>query len=323
MSWVAIATTVVSVAGSAYAASQSGSGSGEYEAPKPSLTENTLMEEQLGTIRQAKQTYEKLDPLILQSMGLVAEGGTPGHYETKELRDADNDRIMQQVWVPGTVGNYRKMTQDEILAAMSPTEKGAYDILGLQQERQIKALKGELPVSPALEAEIEKQKTGLVENLAGRLGPNWQTTTAGIQTMSEFNKNASLLREEARRSEIAQGAGQTLAGQEAQQGAALGKQAQYNTYGQQLFPLLGAQSAAQQPYQYYSGLQNQANAANATASAQQQAGLMSGLGSLAGAGISAYGTYQGLQAQQQTPYYGGNTMPISGGPGGAGLLGSY
>ena len=307
---VAAIGTVATTAASVYAASQSGGG-GEYEAAVPSLAENTMMEENLATIRQARQTYEALDPSILQTMGIVSEGGTPGHYEWQEVRDADNDRIQQKVWIPASGQTYRKMTEQEKIAGMSPTEKGAYDILGLQQERQIKALKGELPVSPALEAEIEKQKAGLIENLSGRLGPNWQTSTAGIQTMSEFNKTAGLLREEARRGEIAQGAGQTLAGQEAQQGAAIAKQTALGNYANRLLPSTGAATDAMQPYQYYAGLQNQASASNAQASAQQQAGLMGGLGQLAGAGLSAYGTYAGLKAQQ--PYY----------YVGAGLLGSY
>lgn len=320
---VPIIAAAVSAAGS-YAAAKAGSKGGEVEAAVPSLTENTMMEENLATIRQAKQTYEALDPQILQSMGLVAENVTPGHYETKEIRDADNDRIQTKVWIPATTGGYRKMTEEERIAAMSPTEKGAYDILGLQQERQVRALKGELPVSPALEAEIEKQKSGLIEGLSSRLGPNWQTSTAGIQTMSEFEKTTGLLREEARRGEIAQGAGQALAGQEAQQGAALAKQTALGNYASRLLPSAGVATAAMQPYQYYAGLQNEAAMSNAQTSAQQQAGLMGGLGSLAGAGISAYGTYKGLQAQQPY-YYGnyGNTTTISGGPGGAGLLGSY
>jgi len=316
MSWVATAVTVVGAAATAYASSQGGDGGGgEYEAPEPTAEEKELMQEQLASIRETKQTYAKLDPLLLESMG-IKEEGTPGHYETKTrwqelVRGHITKTVPEQYqkWVPGET-TYRRMTEEESIAAMSPTEKGAYDILGLQQERQIKALKGELPVSPALEAEIEKQKAGLIENLSGRLGPNWQTSTAGIQTMNEFEKSAGLLREEARRSEIAQGAGQTLAGQEAQQGAALAKQTAYGNYANRMLPLTGAATDAMQPYQYYAGLQNQAAQYNAQASAAQQAGLMGGLGQLAGAGLSAYGTYAGLKAQQ--PYSGG-----------AGLLGSY
>ena len=321
MSWVATAVTVVGAAATAYASSQGGDGGG-YEAPEPTAEEKELMQEQLASIRETKQTYAKLDPLLLESMG-IKEESTPGHYETKTRYVTKRERrqgLVQsfhtvtvpeqyQEWVPGET-TYRRMTEEESIAAMSPTEKGAYDILGLQQERQIKALKGELPVSPALEAEIEKKKAGLIENLSGRLGPNWQTSTAGIQTMSEFNKTAGLLREEARRGEIAQGAGQTLAGQEAQQGAALAKQTAYGNYANRMLPLTGAATDAMQPYQYYAGLQNQAAQYNAQASAAQQAGLMGGLGQLAGAGLSAYGTYAGLKAQQ--PYSGG-----------AGLLGSY
>lgn len=69
-------------------------------------------------------------------------------------------------------------------------------------ENALKAAKGELPVSPALEAELAKQRTGIGEQLSRRLGSNWQASTPGIQSMGEFDKNAGILREEARRGQM-------------------------------------------------------------------------------------------------------------------------
>jgi len=66
-------------------------------------------------------------------------------------------------------------------------------------ERELKAIKGELPVSPALERSIGEQKQLLEEQLSAKLGPNWRQTTPGIQALSEFEKRAEDLREAARR----------------------------------------------------------------------------------------------------------------------------
>lgn len=243
-----------------------GGSSTTVEAPKPSNEETQLMQQQLEILKQSRAEQELIKPYVMQSMGLTQET------------------------TPEGVTSYRRLTEEERLASMTPVEKSAYEALGLQQERQIKALKGLLPVSPALESEIEKSGLDLKEDLSRRLGSNWQLTTSGTQASSEFDKKAGLLREEARRGEINTGTGLMLsqmgymgANQQAQQGA-------YTGYGQRLFPLTEAYGQAQQPYQYYAGLMNRANIANAQSSSAGSAGLLGGLGSLAGAGASIYGS---------------------------------
>lgn len=230
---------------------------GDVNVPGPTAQEVELQQIQLDTIKKQNAYYAQMEPYILQNMGYKKDSS----------------------------GNIVAMTDAEKYNAMSEVDKGTYDINKLMLERQKNALEGKLPVSPALENELAKQKTDLEAYLSRKLGSNWANSTPGIQALAEFNKNAETLREEARTGQITSGEQLLLAGLQGQQ------QAQnYATSSAASFPsfnsgLVGLSSQAQQPYQYYNGLALQANMANA----QNSAGLMQGLGSLAGTGLMAKG----------------------------------
>ena len=223
------------------------------EAPKPSGEELALMQEQLTILRQQRSESEMIKPFMLKTMGLVEEAGA-----------------------------FRSMTEEERLAGMTPNELLAQKALTLSQERQIAALEGKLPVSPALEEGLARQEKMLRENLSRSLGAGWETTTPGIQSLGEFQQRAGLLREEARRGEIAGGTGLILAQREYLTGEKGAQQTGYVGLGQRLFPTFGAYGQAMQPYQYQRGMELQARIATAQAEAQEQAGLYGGLGSLTG-----------------------------------------
>jgi len=223
------------------------------KAPKPSKEELSLMREQLSILQQTRVETEMLKPFVLETMGLVEEGAS-----------------------------YRRMTEEERLARMTPTERLSQEALTLTQQRQIAALKGELPVSPALEADIASQEKTLREGLSRSLGTGWETTTPGIQALSEFQKRSGLLREEARRGEIAGGTGLVLSQMGYRTAEEEAQRAGYTGFGQRLFPTFGAYGQAMQPYQYQRGMELQARIATAQAEAQEQAGLYGGLGSLTG-----------------------------------------
>jgi len=201
-----------------------------------------------------------------------------------------------------------RLTEEQQLAQMSPEEQRSYRTNKLMQERQQMALEGKLPVSPAMEAEIKGQEEALRETLTRKLGSDWMTSTPGQQAWSEFQKNAGLLREEARRGQITTGEGLLMA----REGLGLQQQGYTSDAYSQLYGL-GAQrtatyanipyrtsgllqgyAQAQQPYQYYTGLQTQANIARAQARAQERAGLYGGIGSAAGSAFGAYALYAGL-----------------------------
>lgn len=93
----------------------------------------------------------------------------------------------------------RRMTDEERLASMTPTERADYEIQRKLQQRQLDALEGKLPVSPALESTLQTEQEGLENELAQKLGPGWRLSTPATTKLGEFKKRADLVREEARR----------------------------------------------------------------------------------------------------------------------------
>lgn len=237
-------------------------GSTTVEAPKPSPEEAALQKEQLAILQQQQAETDLMTPYVLKGMGLVKENGA-----------------------------IRNMTEAERLAGMSELEKTQYEVAKQQQERLSQAYAGKLPTSPALEKNLEDEQRKMAEALSQRLGPNWMTTTPGQQAMSTFQKRADLLREEARRGEMSSGEG-LLMSNLGYLGNTQAKQAteavQFPTRTSGLFQGYGQ---AQQPYQYYAGLQLEANKQSAINSANSQAGLMGGFGQLLGSGIGAYAAF--------------------------------
>jgi len=75
----------------------------------------------------------------------------------------------------------------------------------LQAERLIKALKGELPVSPALERDLAQRESLAKETVARNLGPTGETSSAGIQLLGRTREGADIAREAARHGEITEG----------------------------------------------------------------------------------------------------------------------
>lgn len=232
----------------------------KVEAPQPSAEEQALQREQLSLLQQQRAETEAFKPLLYEQMG---------------LREVD--------------GKLEKVPWEERLAAMSPQERAGYDLNELYLQRQMDALAGNLPVSPAMEAELTQQRENLMGNMSRKLGSNWALSTPGIQSMSEFDKRAELLREEARRGQISTGEGLLSA----RAGILGGQQAQ--NYGQmsswnlpQFQGLSGAYSNAYQPFQFNRNMQFQANQQTAA----NRAGLIGDafglLGTVGGAGLSAY-----------------------------------
>ena len=91
-----------------------------------------------------------------------------------------------------------RLTEEQIRAGLTSIEAAERQLMSSYLARQDAALKGEVPISPALEKELAKKRSALTESLARKLGPNWETSTSGIQALRAFDESAELLREEAR-----------------------------------------------------------------------------------------------------------------------------
>ena len=244
-----------------------GGGGTTVKAPQPTAQERALQQAQLEILQLQRKESEMMRPYVLKGMGLIEEDGA-----------------------------LRYMTEDERMAGMSELEKGQYELTELSQERQAQAYAGELPISPALETSLTEQQSAMAQALSQRLGSNWMATTPGQQAMSEFQKRADLVREEARRGAITTEGGLLLSNL-GYLGNVQGMQAQMaGQYPTRTSGLFGGFGAAQEPYQQQRSALLSASIYNAQAKAQEKAAMWGGIGSLAGSGAGAYGTYAGLAA---------------------------
>lgn len=232
-------------------------GGGNISYPAPSPQEIELLELQLKSLEDMGRDAEALRPYLLQSMG---------------FRE-------------GADGNLLKMTEEEYYESLTGLDKAGYDLAMASTERSLKAYAGELDISPALEKSLGQRKEELEENLSRNLGSDWQSTTAGIQAMAQFDETSELVREEVRSGIITNEGGMALSNLGYMSGIADTDMASFpGAQGGGIFS--GAGQMAQH-YQRDRQGQFQAGMYNSQARSQRQSGLMSGIGSLMGAGLMA------------------------------------
>ena len=96
----------------------------------------------------------------------------------------------------------QRLSEEELLAGMSEQDRMSYDIAQEASKRELSALRGELPVDPALEREIGEGKQELSERMFRQLGGGWETSTPGIYNIEQHKQRASELRDAMRRGEM-------------------------------------------------------------------------------------------------------------------------
>ena len=244
---------------------------------KDNLTrEQQLQQHQLDLLGQQEEDAALMRPFVLQGMGL--------------MEDADT-------------GELRYMTEEEKLAGMSEVDREQYEITKLAQERQRQAYAGELPISPALEQSLKDEEAKLKEALSRKLGDNFMQTTAGSQAWNRFAQRADLVREEARRGELAGGGSNAYQGLSYLSGSDANRTASAGAYPGRTSGVMSGYSGILDRMSDERRLQDQIRS-------QQQAGRYAGLGQLVGSGIGAYGTYAGLAAFGSSKILKENIEPI-------------
>jgi hypothetical protein len=189
--------------------------------------------------------------------------------------------------ITGKVTSYRK-------AAPTPEEAQQSEIETLLRDRSLKALKGELPVSPSLERELTEGRANLEGSLYKQLGSGFATSTPGMEALSRFDQSAIESREAARRGELT--LSEQLAG--AREGRGLqGDQMQFGNLmstNQSDLPFIQTGLNVAQGFNGpLSNLQNdrqmqlQASIAQAQARSSEKAALLGGIGQVAG--FATYG----------------------------------
>jgi len=235
--------------------------SGGSSPPPPTPEEIELMKLNLEEAKWQKSMREQIVPYVLQQAGYKYD---------------DSGKIV-------------KMPEDERLASMTEDQRQQYELAKLASEQAMKALKGELPLSQAVEQEIAKQRGDLETYMASKLGPNWRQSTPGIQALAEFESKANALREDymhgrqASLSSIGLSERQGLSSLLGQQAGTM--QMPFSLSG----GVMGSVSQAMQPYQLQRQMEFQAGMANAN----RGSALWGGLGSLLGTGLMAGASYFG------------------------------
>ncbi len=280
-------------------------GGGGVEVPGPTAQEIELQSMQLESAKRAAAEDAALKPYILQAYGMKVTPSTSEQLNrAQQLREeinaynvaggsedpAANAAQQNKINELNSLSNtgYTKMTEEEVLAGMNPQEQLQYQNTKLEQERVNQALKGELPVDPALEKNIADEQAVIEEQLARDLGPNWRNSTAGIQRMGEFSKRAELLRESARRGEINTGTGLAL-NQMGYLGAnAVQTGANYQSVPAGSMGYASSLNSVLQPYQQQRQMQYGANVAQYQANAQENSAMMTGIGTMTGLALAPF-----------------------------------
>jgi hypothetical protein len=162
------------------------------------------------------------------------------------------------------------------------------EITSLLNQRSLDALHGNLPVDPALEEDLRVQEQELRNRLTGQLGPGYETSTPGIETLGNFFRQAEVLRSGARTGQLtlAEQLGITREQQQAFERQSSEDILRTSAVGDPLtFAGAFGQTArgygqAQQPYIQNRQMQLQASVANASSSMGFLGAAIGGIGAL-------------------------------------------
>ena len=144
--------------------------------PGPSASEvalqtsqKELLDLQRKQIEKSAKEQELLSPILYKTLGIEPQ------YDQQ-----------------GNVTGYKE-------GALAERKRG---IEGMFLDRSEAALKGELPINPALTRDLDEQEGTLRERLYKQLGPGWETSTPGIEALSNFNKRKNELFDASRRGDL-------------------------------------------------------------------------------------------------------------------------
>lgn len=104
-------------------------------------------------------------------------------------------------------GHYELVPTKEFLAfekSRKKLEEQRTEVEGLALKRSRLALEGKLPIDEGLLKDLATQKSNLREALFRQLGAGFETSSAGIEALSAFQRDRSVALDRARRGDIAQ-----------------------------------------------------------------------------------------------------------------------
>ena len=199
---------------------------GDVNVPEPTAEETALQAEQTELLRAQKDillstqaTQDALLPVFAESLGLTLQynenGDIIGASQTEEaariedlstqlLEKTLNDLLTEDP-VEASQARLLELQLKQLEEEMDPNteeNKRNAEIEKLLGEKTLAALKGELPVDPALERDLAKQSEVLRDRLRSQLGAGYETSSAGIEALQAYEEGAETLRSQARKGEL-------------------------------------------------------------------------------------------------------------------------
>lgn len=153
-------------------------GGGGVKVPKPTAEERALQKNQAELLALQREIIEQQRSQQAILLPFLAE------QEGFDVEVDANGNITSISKVPSELENKRK----ELEMAFT--------------DRSLAALKGELPVSPALEQDLAKQERTLRDRLGAQFGPGYETSSPAIETLGDFFAKSEALREGARTDQL-------------------------------------------------------------------------------------------------------------------------
>lgn len=199
--------------------------------PKASATEKQLQQEQLTSLQRERsladrnlRTEDLLSPFMYQRLGLTPQYGPGTHNQPQSREQFDAQRYLQEnpdvaqsgqdPWEHYTTQGYKDNRQAYSIgdtgreitgfteAPKSQADLNQEQILQLAQEREMKALKGELPVDASLMSDLKQREDQLRQSLSKKFGPGYETSTGGTQALSDFERARQATLDAVRRGDI-------------------------------------------------------------------------------------------------------------------------
>lgn len=206
---------------------------GGGKAPKPSPQENALkaqqtalLQQQGDLLRESVRRQDLLAPILFKQAGLTPQYDEAGQItgftegpETPEQAAAKREAAflekqarLQDLLFPHQLRSLGlQATYDSQGNPLSISEAPLDEAGQLRKDaeiaflrRQGAALRGELPVDPALINDLNDQDALLRETLQRRIGGDYETSTPGIEALSKFGKRREEILTSARRGDLVQ-----------------------------------------------------------------------------------------------------------------------
>lgn len=164
---------------------------------EPNQQEVDLKSLQASQLKSQNNLQNLLLPYQLKQMGLSgtfgADGALTGVTEIAPTEEQQKTSDLNKSFLD------LALSQVQGQAANLPQTQ---EIQKQLQDRELAALKGELPVNPALTRELGEQGDVLNESLRKQLGTGYETSDPGIRALATFNQRKNETLESARRGDL-------------------------------------------------------------------------------------------------------------------------